>query len=83
LRWIDVEPFRLVPWVWAAVGAAMVLVALPSVTSDPRLLVGAASVVGPVAALAGSFAIARRQDRRAATMLIALELVTPTYFARP
>lgn len=66
--------------VWACVGAGIAFAFLDSVNEDARVLVGAASVVGPLAAVIASMLLARHSDRAAGAMLLA-SVVTPTYFA--
>ncbi len=65
---------------WAAVGASVAIPAVTTASNDARLLVGTASVLGPVAAIAASASLARRFDRLAGVLLLA-SVVTPTYFA--
>lgn len=65
---------------WAVVGAAVAWSALPSVEPDARVLVGAASTLGPLAAVASALALSRGRDRVAGLALI-LSVATPTYFA--
>ena len=66
---------------WAALGAAVALAALPSVYADARVLVGLASVLGPLAAVGAAHLLARGRDRGAGGLLLASALLTPTYFA--
>lgn len=66
--------------VWAGVGAAVALGSLGEVNSDARLLVGAASVVGPLAAVGAAWLLARGADRTAGVLLL-VSVLTPTYFA--
>ena len=65
---------------WAAIGAAVALAALPDVNNDARLLVGVASVLFPLCAL-GAAVLLRRNQLRAAGLLLLLSVATPTYFA--
>lgn len=66
--------------VWAGVAAAVALGSLDEVNPDTRLLVGAASVVGPLAAVGASRLLAHRSDRAAGVLLL-VSVLTPTYFA--
>lgn len=68
--------------VWAGVGAAVALVSLGGVNEDARILVGSASVVGPLAAVAGACSLRRNADRLAGAALL-VSVLTPTYFAYP
>lgn len=65
---------------WAVVGAAIALPVVSSVDSDARLLVGAASVLGPLAAVAAAVLIGRQFERWAGVLFLA-SVITPTYFA--
>lgn len=65
---------------WAVMGAAVAWTALPQVNADARLGVGAASVVGPIAAL-GAAAAVRSGKARVAGALLLVSVLTPTYFA--
>ena len=65
---------------WAVIGAAVALAALPDVNDDARLLVGVASVLLPLCAL-GAAALLRRNQLRAAGVLLLFSVATPTYFA--
>jgi hypothetical protein len=66
--------------VWAGVGAAVALGSRGEVNSDARLLVGAASVVGPLAAVGAAWLLTRGADRPAGVLLL-VSVLTPTYFA--
>src|SRR5262245_9225180 len=66
--------------VWAAVGAAVAFTALGSVNADARLIVGVASVVGPLAALCAAWCVLRGRARAAGALLL-VSVLTPTYFA--
>lgn len=66
--------------VWAGVGAAVALGSLGQVNADARLLVGAASVLGPAAAVTASRMLTRYADRVAGALLL-VSVLTPTYFA--
>ncbi len=68
-------------WIWAVVGAVVALSALGDVNADDRVLVGVASVVGPVLAVVAALALSRRIDRTAGVLLMVSAVVTPTYFA--
>jgi hypothetical protein len=65
---------------WALVGAVLALTAVGNVNADARAFVGAASVVGPLAAVAASRMIGRHADRPAGALLL-VSVLTPTYFA--
>ena len=65
---------------WAVVGAAVALSSVSDVNADARVLVAAASIVGPLAAVAASRLLARGDDRAAGALLL-LSALTPTYFA--
>lgn len=67
--------------VWAAVGAGVALASFDAVNSDARVLVGVATVLGPVAAVAAGRHISRRSDRAAGALLLLSALITPTFFA--
>lgn len=67
--------------VWAGVGAIVSLAALGDVNPDARVLVGAASIVGPLLAVGAALALSRRADRTAGILLILSAVLTPTYFA--
>jgi hypothetical protein len=66
--------------VWAVVGAVVALPALSMVTADARVIVGAASVLGPLAAAGAAVALQRQRDRLAGALLL-VSALTPTYFA--
>jgi hypothetical protein len=66
--------------VWAMVGVAVALASLGDVNDDARLLVGTASVLGPLAALTASWFLRRLSDRAAGVLLL-ISAATPTYFA--
>jgi hypothetical protein len=66
--------------VWALAGALVAFSALPDVNDDARVLVGVASLLGPVAAIAASAALSRHRDRWAGLLLV-VSVITPTYFA--
>jgi hypothetical protein len=66
--------------VWAVVGAAIALPALASMNEGAVLLVGAASILGPLAAVAASWLVSRRRGRSAGAFLL-VSVITPTYFA--
>lgn len=70
--------------VWAAVGLGVATRGWPDVNPDARLLVGAATVLGPGAAL-GAAALLRSPGReRLAGLLLAVSAVlTPTWFGYP
>ena len=65
--------------VWAAVGTAIALPALATMNGGAVLLVGAASIFGPLAAVAASWLVGRRRQRWGGALLL-LSVVTPTYF---
>lgn len=65
---------------WAAVAAVIALPAVPDSNADAFVLVGLASVLGPLAAVAAAVAVRGRRDRLAGLLLV-LSAVTPTYFA--
>jgi hypothetical protein len=66
--------------VWADAGAAVALLSFGSINEDARAVVGCATVLGPLAALLASTAVARRRDRLAGLLLV-ISVATPTYFA--
>lgn len=66
--------------VWAAIGASVALASLGSVNADARLLVGAFSIAGPLAAVGAARLLGRGADRTAGVLLL-LSVLTPTYFA--
>lgn len=68
--------------VWAITGAAVALASLRDVNDDAKVLVGMASVLFPLAAVAAAVALDRRHDRLAGVLLLA-SVATPTYFAYP
>jgi hypothetical protein len=53
--------------------------ALPDVNADARMIVGLASMIFPLCAVAAALALRRRADRLAGLLLI-LSVATPTYF---
>jgi len=65
---------------WAVVAGTVALVALPDVNPDARLLVGALSVVLPLAAVLAARALHRGNDRIAIVLLL-VSVATPTYMA--
>jgi hypothetical protein len=65
---------------WAAVGLAVAVSALGSVTPDALAVVAVASVGGPLAAAFAVVALHRHRDRAAGWLLL-LSVVTPTYLA--
>jgi hypothetical protein len=65
---------------WAVLGAAVALSALPEVNADARWFVGGASILGPAAA-AGAAVVLRRGAFRWAGVLLLLSAATPTYMA--
>jgi hypothetical protein len=65
--------------VWAAVGAAIALPAVASMNEGAVLLVGAASILGPLAAVAASWLVGRCRGRWAGALLL-VSVFTPTYF---
>lgn len=67
---------------WAAVGATLAFASLGEVNDDARVLVGIASFVGPLAAVASAYVLARSADRVAGVLLL-VSVCTPTYFAYP
>jgi hypothetical protein len=67
---------------WAIIGSTIALASLPTVNEDARLLVGLASIVFPLCALAAGVALGRGHDRKAG-MLLMVSAATPTYFAYP
>ena len=60
-------------------GAAIALPALTRMNEGAVLLVGAASIVGPLAAAAGSWLAGRGRGRWAGALLL-VSVLTPTYF---
>ena len=66
--------------VWAAAGAAIALPSVGSADGDARLIVGLASTLGPLAAVAAASLILRGHDRAAGACLL-VSVLTPTYFA--
>jgi hypothetical protein len=79
-RMIPRQAIRVGAIAWAAAGAAVALLSFASVNEDARVIVGYATVLGPLAALLASTAVARRQDRRAGLLLV-ISVAIPTYFA--
>ena len=75
-RWLVVQTGALV---WAVVGAAIALPAVASMNDGAILLVGAASIFGPLAAVAASWWLGRRRCRLAGALLL-VSVFTPTYF---
>ncbi len=67
--------------VWAVAGAAVALGSLDNVNDDARLLVGIASIVGPLLSLGAAVQLGRHADRSAGVLLVLSALLTPTYFA--
>jgi chromate transport protein ChrA len=67
--------------VWAVLGAAVALGSLGNVNDDARLLVGVASVVGPLVAVLAAVQLSRHADRPAGVLLALSAVLTPTYFA--
>lgn len=67
--------------VWTVVGAAVALTALGNVNVDARVLVGTASMVGPLLAIGAALLLSRRADRTAGVLLVLSAVLTPTYFA--
>ena len=61
------------------VGAAIALPTLASMNEGAVLLVGAASILGPLAAVAASWSIGRRRGRWAGALLL-VSVFTPTDF---
>ena len=66
--------------VWAVLGAVVALASLQSV-EDARLLVGAASILGPLHAVWAERRLSRHADRSAGLLLAVSAVLTPTYFA--
>ena len=66
---------------WVVAGAAVALGSLGDVNDDARLLVGLASVVGPLLAVGAAVQLGRHADRSAGVLLVLSALVTPTFFA--
>lgn len=66
---------------WAVLGAVVALVSLGDVNDDVRVLVGFASVVGPLLAAWAAVQLSRQVDRSAGTLLVLSAVLTPTYFA--
>lgn len=67
--------------VWVVAGAAVALGSLGDVNDDARLLVGLASVVGPLLGAVAAVQLGRHADRSAGVLLLISALLTPTYFA--
>lgn len=67
---------------WAVAGAVVALSSLTEVKADARWLVGAASVVFPVAAVLAAMAMRRGALRWAGAFLL-VSVATPTYYAYP
>ena len=67
---------------WAMVGFGIAAMCLAAVNPDARLIVGVASEVFPVCALAAGVAAAHRRVRAAGALLL-LSAATPTYFVWP
>jgi hypothetical protein len=65
---------------WAAGGAGFALSSLRGVNGDARLLLAAASVAFPLAALGAAFSLQFGYDRWAGLLLL-VSVATPTYFA--
>lgn len=68
-------------WVWVVAGATVALGSLGDVNDDARLLVGVASVVGPLLGAGAAVQLGRHADRSAGVLLLISALLTPTYFA--
>jgi hypothetical protein len=66
--------------VWAAVAFVVAIGSLDTVNPDSRLLVGAATIVGVLAAVAAARQLARGSDRSAGLLLL-VSVLAPTYFA--
>jgi chromate transport protein ChrA len=67
--------------VWVVAGAAVALGSLGDVNDDARLLVGLASIVGPLLAVGAAVQLGRHANRSAGVLLVLSALATPTYFA--
>lgn len=67
--------------VWVVAGAAVALGSLSAVNEDARLLVGLASVVGPLLGVGAAVQLHRHADRSAGVLLVLSAVLTPTYFA--
>lgn len=67
--------------VWVVAGAAVALGSLGNVNDDARLLVGLASVVGPLLGVWAAVQLSRHADRSAGVLLVLSAVLTPTYFA--
>lgn len=65
---------------WAVVGAIVAVAGLRMVNADAVLLAGAASVLGPTAAVAAAVLLTKGHPRLAGAALL-LSVVTPTYAA--
>lgn len=65
---------------WAALGASVALSSLGNVNADARVLVGFASVVGPLLAVWAALQLSRHAARSAGVLLILSAVLTPTYF---
>ncbi|MCU1484518.1 MAG: hypothetical protein JWN67_1264 [Actinomycetia bacterium] len=74
------RPLQIGALVWAVIGASVALSALGDVDPDARLLVGAFSIGGPLAAVGAARLLARGAGRAAGALLL-LSVLTPTYFA--
>lgn len=67
--------------VWIVAGGAVALGSLGDVNDDAQLLVGIASVVGPLLGVGATVQLGRHADRSAGVLLVLSALLTPTYFA--
>jgi hypothetical protein len=65
---------------WAIVGFAIAMSALPGVNQDARVLVTTFSIAGPLCAVGAAWLIHTGQLRRAGLLLV-ISVATPTYFA--
>ncbi|MEJ7561452.1 MAG: hypothetical protein WKF45_02880 [Ilumatobacteraceae bacterium] len=66
--------------VWAVAAAAISMFFFRETNDDARLIVGAMSIAGPVAAAGAAVALAGTRDRLAGVLLLA-SATTPTYGA--
>jgi hypothetical protein len=64
---------------WAVIALAVALPSVAMASTDARVLVGAASVLGPLAAATAAVVLRRGGDRWAGALLL-VSVVTPTYF---
>jgi hypothetical protein len=69
--------------VWAAIGSVVAVTSLPTVDDDARVLVGCASIVFPLCAVAAAVVVQGRRFDRLAGLLLIASAATPTYFAYP